>query len=281
MKNVGFVEQQKPLSMFAKMFADSTMFYSAAKAAWNEATRLSDENKESQRRQTEGINPIIPLREIGCDRPDTFHIRLESALTVATMNYCIAIELLMKAFIGVNGRFDQDSLDVMRNEVSHNIEKIFEHIPDDWAQRLEVIYQTAEMKDTEVAGFWSGWNPPDGEWIEDTERIEDTQRLAIPTLKKFLCFLSTEKIYADRYSFEKFSKNDWRFKLCESQKIESFQHEIEKILLEKAEENECLPTPLTFSFDLGEDQTTTMPEVLSISSKAIFQLDKAKFGQTK
>ena len=277
MKNVGFAEQQKPLSMFAKMFADSTMFYSAAKAAWNEATRLSDENKESQRRQTEGINPIIPLRQIGCDRPDTFHIRLESALTVATMNYCIAIELLMKAFIGVNGRFDQDSLDVMRNKVSHKIEKIFmeEHIPNDWAQRLEVIYQTAEMKDTEVAGFWSGWNPPNGEWIEDT------QRLAIPTLKKFLCFLSTEEFYADRYSFEKFSNNDWRFKLCESQKIESFQHEIEKMLLEKAEENECLPTPLTVSFDLGEDQTATMPEVLSISSRAIFQLDKAQFGQTK
>ena len=279
MKNVGFAEQQKPLSMFAKMFADSTMFYSAAKAAWNEATRLSDENKESQRRQTEGINPIF--REIGCDRPDTFHIRLESALTVATMNYCIAIELLMKAFIGVNGRFNQDAIDVMRNVVSHNIEKIFEpkHIPEDWAKELEVIYQTTEMKDTEVAVFWSGWNPPNGEWIEDTE--EDTQRLAIPTLKKFLCFLSTEKIYADRYSFEKISNNDWRFKLCESQKIESFQHEIEKMLLEKAEENECLPTPLIVSFDLGEDQIATMPEVLSISSKAIFQLDKAQFGQTK
>ena len=275
MKNVGFAEQQKPLSMFAKMFADSTMFYSAAKAAWNEATRLSDENKESQRRQTEGINPIF--REIGCDRPDTFHIRLESALTVATMNYCIAIELLMKAFIGVNGRFDQDSLDVMR-KVSHKTEEIFKYIPEDCAQ-MEVIYQTAEMEDTEVAVFWSGWNPPNGEWIEDTE--EDTQRLAIPTLKKFLCFLSTEKIYADRYSFEKFSNNDWRFKLCESQKIESFQHEIEKMLLEKAEENECLPTPLIVSFDLGEDQIATMPEVLSISSRAIFQLDKAQFGQTK
>ena len=273
MNNVGFAEQQKPLSMFAKMFADSTMFYSAAKAAWNEAIRLSDENKESQRRQTEGINLIF--RKIGCDRPDTFHIKLESALTVATMNYCIAIELLMKAFIGVNGRFDQDSLDVMRDEVSHKIEKIFKHIPEDWAKRLEVIYQTAEMKDTEVAVFRSGWNPPNGEWIEDT------QRLAIPTLKKFLCFLSTEKIYADRYSFEKFSNNDWRFKLCESQKIESFQHEIEKLLLEKAEENECLPTPLIVSFDLGEDQIATMPEVLSISSRAIFQLDKAQFGQTK
>ena len=64
----GIVEEQKPLSMFAKMFADSTMFYSAAKAAWNEATRLSDENKESQRRQTEGINPKITLHKIGSDR---------------------------------------------------------------------------------------------------------------------------------------------------------------------------------------------------------------------
>ena len=197
MKNVGFVEQQKPLSMFAKMFADSTMFYSVAKVAWNEATRLSDENKESHRQQTEGINPKITLLEIGSDRPDTFRIRLESALTVATMNYCIAIELLMKAFIGVNGRFDQDSLDVMRDEVSHKIEKIFKHIPKDWVDRLEVIYQTTEMKDAEVAVFWSGWNPPNGRWIGDT------QRLVTPTLKKFLCFLNTEKIYADRYSFKK------------------------------------------------------------------------------
>ena len=68
MKIEGIVEEQKPLSMFAKMFADSTMFYSAAKAAWNEATRLSDENKESQRRQTEGINPKITLHKIGSDR---------------------------------------------------------------------------------------------------------------------------------------------------------------------------------------------------------------------
>ena len=273
MKNAGIVEQQKPLSMFAKMFTDSKMFYSAAKAAWNEAARLLDENKESQRRQAEGFNPKTIVLEIGRDRHDTFRLRLESALTVATMNYCIAIELLMKAFIGVNSRFDQDSLDVMRDEVSHNIEQIFEHIPKDLAQRLEVIYQTAEMKDTEVVVFWSGWNPPNGRWIGDT------QRLATPTLKKFLFFLSTEKFYADRYSFEDFSNNDWRVKLCESQKIESFQHEVEKILLEKAKENECLSNPLTIHIDIEEDQTITIPEVYSLSSRAIFQLNKAQFEQ--
>ena len=275
MKNTGIVEQQKPLSMFTKMLSDSTMFYFAAKAAWNEAVQLLDENKESQRQLTEGFKPKIILLEIGGDRLDTFHLRLESALTVATMNYCIAIELLMKTFIGVNGRFDQDSLDVMRNEVSHNIEKIFQHIPKDWAQRLEAIYQTAEMKDTEVAVFWSGWNPPNGRWIGDS------QRLATPTLKKFLCFLSTEKLYTDRYSFKNFSNNDWRVKLCGSQKIESFQHEVEKFLLEKAEENECWSNSLTIHIDLEEDQTFTIPEVLSISSRAIFQLNKAEFGQTK
>ena len=137
-------------------------------------SRKDDKRKE--------LIPKITLQKIGSDRPDTFRIRLESALTVATMNYCIAIELLMKAFIGVNGRFDQAALDVMRNEVSHNIEKVFEHIPKDWAQRLEVIYQTTEMKDTEVAVFWSGWNPPNGRWIGDTKR------LATPTLKSSCVF---------------------------------------------------------------------------------------------
>ena len=82
---------------------------------------------------------------------------------------------------------------------------------------------------------------------------------------------------------KKFSNNDWRVKLCASQKIESFQHKIEKMLLEKAEENECLSKPLTMTihFDLEEDQTITIPEGLSISHRALFQLDKAKFGQTK
>ncbi len=275
MKNAGIVEQQKPLSMFAKMFTDSKMFYSAAKAAWNEAAQLLDENKESQRRQVEENNPKTIVLEFDRDRHDTIRLRLESALTVATMNYCIAIELLMKAFIGVNSRFDQDSLDVMRDEVSHSIEKIFDHIPNDWTLRLEDIYHTAEMEDAEVVVFWSGWNPPNGRWIGDT------RRLATPTLKKFLYILSTEKIYADRYSFEDFSNNDWRVKLCESQKIESFQLEVKKFLLEKAKENECLSSPWTIHINLEEDQTIKIPGIYSLSPRAIFQLDKAQFEQTK
>ena len=189
MRDEAYIESQRPGRMFAKILNDSRMFFAVARHAWDEAVCLIRKSKEKEDRR--------PANEISMDDDvDSLSVRAESALTVAMMNYTTSIELLMKAFLGVRGRFNEESLDEIRNKVRHESEKVLDHIPEGWGEELEGIYRAAEMAQIEIYPFYNDWNPPD-DWIEDTKRLDTN------TLREFLHFLRKERLNVDRYSFEK------------------------------------------------------------------------------
>ena len=165
---------------------------------------------------------------------------VESALTSATFNYVVALELQIKAFVGVARRFDAPSVTAMEDKIRHEIARALDPrwIPEDWTERLEEIYRDQKMSRTEVEPYYDLWNPPSGEWIGDTKRLD------IPTLRSFLEFLSRERAAQDRYSFQKVAEDDWRIKLVGYERIGPFHTSVEEFLIAKARERGCWRQPL-------------------------------------
>ncbi len=268
MRDETYIESQRPRRMFAKILNDSRMFFAVARHAWDEAVCLIRESKEKEDRQ--------PANEISMgDDVDSLSVRVESALTVAMMNYTTSIELLMKAFLGVRRRFNEKSLDEIRNKVRHESEKVLDHIPAGWVEELEGIYRAAEMAQIEIYPFYNDWNPPSGDWIEDTKRLDTN------TFREFLHFLSKERLNVDRYSFEKFAGDDWRMKISSYDKIILFHEEVEKFLIKKAEEKGCLSTPITVTMEPTAEGENRFSKLSFPTPKAAFNFHQQTFGRRK
>ena len=266
MRDEAYIESQKPRRVFAKILNDSRMFFAIARQAWDEAGRLLRERKEAEDRR--------PANEISMgDDVDSLFVRAESALTVAMMNYTTSIELLMKAFLGMQNRFNEESLRQMREKVKHRSEKVLDHIPGDWREKLEKIYQTTEMSHIEIFPFYNSWNPP-SDWIEDTERLDT------PTLREFLVFLSKERLNRDRYSFENFAEDDWRIKISSYDKIIQFHEEVEKFLIEKAKEKGCWSSRIVVTVTSAkEDKKSRFIKLSFPTPQDAFNFDKETFGR--
>ena len=266
MRDEAYIESQRPRRMFAKILNDSRMFFAVARQTWDEAGRLLRERKEEEDRR--------PVNETSMgDDVDSLIVRAESALTVAMMNYTTSIELLMKAFLGIRRRFDEESLRQMRGKVNHESEKVLDHIPREWREKLEEIYQATEMSQIEIFPFYNSWNPP-SDWIEDTTRLDTT------TLQKFLVFLSKERLNRDRYSFEKFAEDDWRIKISSYDKIIQFHEEVEKFLIEKAKEKGCRSTSIIVTLTPAkEDKKSRFFKLSFPTPQDAFNFDKETFGR--
>ena len=216
------IERRRPKAMLRKLISDSNRFFEAAIREWDEAAQLamkSEENKSPRRKDA------IVLRTTESDT----QIAIESALSVAMTNYMTAVELLLKGFIGVEGGFSAEAVRKTM-EKNHMMEQVVEDLPENWKEELERLYKASKVSDIEVAVLWNWWNPPTGEWIEETSRLE------CPTLNDFLKFLNRERMHLERYSYEKIVENDFRVKLVKYEKLEMFQRSVEDFLWAEAKE---------------------------------------------
>ena len=253
--------------MFAKMLEDSRAFYVSAVEAWDRAHGLAVETScaAADRRKRD--------RESGVTRLQMDHedFRIESALTSATFNYVVALELLLKAFVGVERRFDSQSLKDMKGSIVHDLVRVLDPglIPPEWTECLERAYQDAEMARTEVASYHDAWDPP-GQWIEDTKT------LAAPTFRSFLKFLSRERAAEERYSFEKVSRSAWRIKLAGYDRVAPFHAAIEELLIAKARERGCWQKGLqvVLRLDQGEGGALRPMQVKFATPKDKFEFEK-------
>ena len=206
--------------MLSKLLSDSSEFFAAAKREWDEAARLAKEAEGSENEHP-ADTIVLPMSE------EPARIAIESALSVAAMNYTTSIELLLKGFIGVNERFSEQSLGTMKG-ISHKSRKVLGRIPDEWAMELERLYAASDVARVEVAVLWNWWNPPQGKWIEDTKRLN------CRTLEEFLQFLEKEKMQQERYSFQEFAGSDFRVKIVRYEKLEVLHNSIEGFLCAEA-----------------------------------------------
>ena len=259
--------------MFAKMLSDSRAFLASAVTAWDSAHALAAEASAAAaaRKERDAESGELPLK---MDHED---FSVESALTSATFNYVVALELQIKAFVGVARRFDAAAIAAMENPIRHQMAKALgpRWIPEEWAERLEAIYRDNEMSKTEVVPYYDAWNPPTGEWIGDTRRLE------APTLRSFLEFLSRERAAQDRYSFQKVAEDDWRIKLAGYERIGPFHTAIEEFLVAKARERGCWSEPIAVVLRLDGAASGGKLEPLNVSfptPKARFEFEKALHG---
>ena len=123
MRDEAYIESRKPREMFSKLLSDAREFFAAAKCEWEKAFELEAEFKKGESHRTAGV-----LVQHATGRSP--HVAIESALTVAAMNYTTSIELLLKGFVGVYGRFDANSLNAMRNKIRHKSQKVLEILDD-------------------------------------------------------------------------------------------------------------------------------------------------------
>ena len=251
--------------MFAKMLADSRAFLVSAVAAWDRAHTLAAEASAAAaaRRKRDAASGALTLT---MDHED---FGVESALTSATFNYVVALELQIKAFVGVARRFDALSVSAMESKIGHKIARALDPrwIPPDWKERLEAIYRDQDMSRTEVQPYYDVWNPPTGEWIGDTKRLE------APTLRSFLEFLSREGAPQDRYSFQDVAEDDWRIKLAGYERIGPFHTAVEEFLIAKAIERGCWSEPVSMVLTLDEATGGSSLKPLNV----IFRTPKARF----
>ena len=84
-------------SSFIKLFNDQRAFYLAAKDSWKRAERLAKTRKKELEDEKVKHPNRITLQSLDHEI-DSYGIRIESALTSATMNFYTSLELLMKGF---------------------------------------------------------------------------------------------------------------------------------------------------------------------------------------
>ena len=264
MHDIAYKDRQRPHRMFAKMLSDSKQFLEAAKRAWEKAHRIANDWQSEEDNRPANVTVI--------DGTDSLRISRESALTVAMMNYTTSLELLLKAFVGVHMRFDDNSLSVMRDQIGHKSETVLDHIPPQWAKELRDLFQQTDAAQVQVVALWNSWNPPSGDWIGNTSRLDTN------TLDEFLQLLSKEKLNVDRYSFELFADNDWRVKIAQYDKLESLHSGIESLLSEKAKETGCWRSTTEVTIGIAvdeEDGAVSKPMKVGFPTpQAAFELDK-------
>ena len=269
MRDENYLQHRRPRRMFAKMLEDSRAFYVSAVEGWDRAHRLADETSvaTADRRKRD--------RESGMTRLEMDHedFRIESAFTSATFNYAVSLELLLKAFVGVARRFDEQSLRDMEGLIGHKLVTALapELIPARWTEQIEKAYQDAEMARTDVAAYYDAWDPPTGRWISDTKR------LATPTLRSFLDFLSREGAAKERYSFTKVSRSDWRIKLAGYDRVAPFHATIEELLIAKAREKGCWQKRLQLVSRLDQSERAALRPM---QMKFATPKDKFEFEKT-
>ena len=252
-------------SSFIKLFNDQRAFYQSAKDSWKRADRLAKKRKKELKEEKAKHPNRITLQSLNHEI-DSYMTRLESALTSATINYYTSLELLMKGFVGVDRQFSEESYGIMRKKIGHKITRVFNFIPLNWIDELEDIYQTTNMKNTEVAPFYSPLNTPDGEWICKTDRLD------CQNLDEFLGMLYQEKMHVNRFSFEDFSEDDWRIKLCSCSEIQSFHSKLEELLRQKAKERNCLGESIKIMMNIDGFSKTSD---LRLSPEAQFEINKS------
>ena len=272
MRDEAYIESQKPREMFSKLLSDSREFFAAAKREWGNASELMKASSESMKESQEFRSKRPEIRMVHHATGRNPRIAIESALTVATMNYVTSMELLLKGFVGVRGCFDKNSLDSMRNEIRHDCEKVLDCIPRDWVRELEDIYSQAEVADVEVEVFWNSWNPPNSDWIGDTNRLN------ADTLQQFLRFLRNERMNVDRYSFERSADDEFRVKFMDYRKLEVLHKLIERFLCIEARKAGCWDSGMQISlrFDGARGRTGNLK---FRTRKAAFEFDKVTQGK--
>ena len=246
--------------MFAKLLMDSREFFTAAKREWDEAAKLVEELKERPA-------GLFVQHRTGTDP----HLAVESARTVAMMNYTTAMELLLKAFVCVKGRFDDQSLRKLK-KINHKTEKVLDEIQD-WEGALEVLFAQSGAATVPVVVHWNWWNPPGGEWIEDTERLKTG------TLREFLRFLRKERMHEERFSFERIADDDFRIKIAEYRELELLHKLIEEFLCDEAEKAGCFDTGMQISFAPVDDKEAGLKKVKFATTKDAFEFDKLTRGR--
>ena len=245
--------------MLSKLLSDSKGFFATAKREWDEASRLAKEADESEdERPADAI--VLHVTE------NQTRIAIESALTVAAMNYTTSMELMLKGFIGVDMCFNESALEAMK-KVGHKSQKVLGCIPKPWKTELERLYAASNVADIEIGVFWNWWNPPQGAWIEDTTRLD------CHTLKEFLQFLDQERMNVERYSFERFAGDDFRIKLAKYEELEVLHRSIEEFLRDEAKKTGWW-TPNTRIVLTVEGKRSRISKVKFATSRDRFELDQ-------
>ena len=265
MKDEAHIESRTPRIMFAKLLMDSREFLAAAKREWDEAARLAEAAMKVDNERPPNV--ILDSKKTGNDP----RMAVESALTVATMNFTTSIELLLKGFIGVKGRFDRKSLRTLR-AINHKTELVLKQIPE-WVDALEDLYTQSDVATIRVEVYWNHWNPPNDDWVEDTKRL-DTE-----TLRDFLQFLYNERMHEDRFSFERIAGHDFRIKIVEYQKLEVLHGTIERLLCDKAKNIGCLDTGIRITFNSVGEEDVGFKRLKFATRRDAFEYDKQTRGR--
>ena len=152
--------------------------------------------------------------------------------------------------------------------IRHRTHKVLENIPEDWACTLDELYRQSDVAAVAVIPYWNSWSPPNSPWIGDSDRLQ------ADTLRQFLQFLDTEKLHAERYSFEKIADGDFRVKISQYEELESFHGRVEHFLCTKAMQSGCWEAGTTIAWKL-EDGSHTVKKVKFPSLKDSFEFDRA------
>ena len=221
--------EPKRRAAFEKLLMDSQSFYAAAMQSWDAADSIIAEISDARRAQGEHVIQVETLHPTGKDP----WMRCESALTAATMNCVIAIELLLKGFILVEASFDEATLKAIKGKIGHDFQAALDHMKEtrsEWAAELARLFEEVPGE-VKVQVFYHKWSPPE-KWVEDDNRLCDD------TLEGLMELLVKECMAMDRYSFEDMDKekDDYRIKLMRCGKMDEFHARASAMLLDKAME---------------------------------------------
>lgn len=235
MRNEKFVNSKRPRIMFEKLLMDARNFFGAAKWGWSQATfhsqRVIEEVKEQQNKHPREIVCLGSEKKTG----ECPHLHIESLLTVSMMNYIISLELLLKGFLGLQGRFDDDSLKKIQKP-SHNCRLVLQALRSagkiEWVNALDEFYLESRMQDIELVPIWNWWDPPVEEYSVAPQ---------IDSLQEFLRFVHEEKMHEERYSYERVAERNFRFKIDTSNldKLVKFHELVDFFLCEQAKASGC------------------------------------------
>lgn len=226
-----------------KVLADSDSFNETAEFLW---ARASHKHAAALREMAEETARGEVSRTL---YPD---FSVESPLAIATYQYFVSLELLLKTLIAIAGGFG-------KIPPKHDLNTLYGLLNEEDRSHLEDFYEVTAMNQCLVEVMYEPEYAP-ANWHEDEVDLNH------PSLEKFFRFFCDRKWWLLRYGFEDIDKPEWRVVLRGDGIVREFRSRVRQFVEKRGSVKRLRAT-----LSLGHNASG---RTIRMTSKAQYEFDR-------